>query len=482
MGEPLLFGAQLKAILSARGISASQLAKWMGFKSRTSLFRVLNDEVSYASLQNFWKELEQCEAFSLSKNEIQLMEKALDTSRQGLDVYTLNQAMHELLRPAAGPLKDFPVKCFGQAAPAAQSFRQLMALYSQSPQVHFVLLNCTHLPLVRLIGESLNPDTMHIFHLLNLNENLLETVHGIRACLPLLPNSCYSPYAIETPVQLSLFFVLWRNGSGQQETHYYMLPPHGDVCMMASCDKDFSSFWREALESPLKPLIFPIKDVLGPLTGPEDYVGYIQRYYELEKDRALYSLKPDVPINFIHPDLLVSAAMDGFRNTDIMNTANMETLIAQLYDIQLKRWQNFFEKRKVTHAIFSKDAMIRFARTGRQTDHFFAMRPYTPKEREGILSFLWEQSQTNPYFNIYFAKENSVIEDREISCYEGAGTIFQDANTSYAAGHQEVLLTHPGFAQQFQHYFMNELLHSHVLSPRETQHLWDYLISLCKTA
>ncbi|MBQ8537666.1 MAG: hypothetical protein IJ461_09725 [Clostridia bacterium] len=477
MADFMLFGAQLKTILKNRGVSASQLSRLMGFKSKTTLFRVLNDEVTYASLQSFWRKMTQRQPLPLTQEEWSQLEQSLNVSRQGLEACALNQAMHELLHPSQQPFEDIPVRCFGQDAPRVQSLRELMRFYRQSPRVHITLVNCTQSDLLRLICQSLSPESMQIHHLLNLNDTLLDTVRSIGACLPLLPYACYTPYALSEPLRSSELFVIFHNGEGQWETHYFLFTAQGELCMMASRDKDFPSFWKAALQDPLVPFLQPLKVVLGPLSAPSDFVGFIQRYYELEKERALYSIKPDVPINFIHPDLLVDAVREGLNKNGASPVD--ETLISDLYDIQLKRWQNFFEKRKVTHVIFSKEAMIRFARTGRQTDHFFVMRPYTAKEREAILTFLWEQAQSNPYFNLYFAHENCVIEDREISCYEGAGTVFQDANTSYNQDHQEVMITHPAFAQQFKRYFMNELLVNHVLSPRETQHLWDYLIALC---
>ena len=476
----LRFGAQLQEILKAHNLPASELARRMGFKSKTSLFRILNDEASHTASANFWKDFCRQAPVSLSDEEQLLLEQALDVSHRGEEAYALDHAMGELLRPFDEQVEDIPLRCFGDAAPQVSSFRELMKLYQQSPKVQFVLINCSHPVLFRLIGESFNSETMYVHHLMDLNGQLKDTVRSIRACLPLLAFARYTPYTVPETLRSSLIFVLMRTADDQWETHYFVFDHLGELCMMASRDKEFPMFFKAAIEDPTFQRITPLKEVIAPLSGPEDYVAFTQRYYSLEKDRPLYSIKPDVPINFIHPDLLVYAAVDGFNAVGLFSSET-EELIGQLYQIQLKRWQNFFEKRKVTHVIFSKDAMIRFARTGRQTDHFFAMRPYTPKEREAILNFLWEQSTSNPYFNIYFAKDNQLILNREISCYEGAGTVFQDANTSYASGHQEVILTHQGFSQQFISYFMNELLPRQVLKERESQHLWDYLLSLCRS-
>jgi len=472
----LRFGAQLKEVLKARGVSASQLSRQMGYKSKTSLFRVLNDEVSLTALMTFWKDFCRLDPLKMTLEESRILERALDISHRGEEAYALDDAMSQLLHPAEGPAEDIPLRCFGQFAPRVSSFRELMKLYQKSSRVQFVLLNCNHTGLIRLISESFDPDTMVIHHLLDLNGTLKDTLSSISALLPLLHFPNYSPCAVPDPVRSRLIFVLMRTPEGIWETHYFIFDAGGALHMMTSRDPDFPQFLSASIQKPMLSHVTPLRDVISPLRGPADYVACTQRYHALEKGRPLYSIKPDIPVTFIHPDLLVAAARDRFK---AMGTVSPETdaLIDNLYQVQLRRWQNFFESHKVTHVIFSKEAMIRFARTGDLADRFFTLRPYTPRERESILTFLWEQCQSNPYFNIYFARDNTLIQNREISCFEGKGTVIQDAGTS---GRQEVILTHEGFEQQFKNYFMNELLPRHVLSQRESQYLWDYLISLCR--
>lgn len=91
-------------------------------------------------------------------------------------------------------------------------------------------------------------------------------------------------------------------------------------------------------------------------------------------------------------------------------------MIGQFYKVHQKRFDNYFQKRRPTHAIFSRQAMEQFAQTGLESDHFFAIRPFSPAERVSILTHLKEQNETNPNFCLYFFKPGYRQPRTEIAC------------------------------------------------------------------
>ena len=167
---------------------------------------------------------------------------------------------------------------------------------------------------------------------------------------------------------------------------------------------------------------------------------------------------------------------NGFGQEDERNQ-----LIEGLREIQLKRWRNFDEKHRVTHTIFTYEAMRTFAMTGRQSDHFFAMRPYTPLERKAILLNLRKWLTNNPYFTYYFFKPGVHPVQHEIGMYEGKGVLLTKGNTGYKldGDHTEALITQDEFCKRFKDYFLRRLLVHEVTSPAETLRLTDELIALC---
>ena len=159
-------------------------------------------------------------------------------------------------------------------------------------------------------------------------------------------------------------------------------------------------------------------------------------------------------------------------------------MIQRFYAVHRKRFDNYFQKRRPTHTIFSKQAMARFAKTGRQSDHFFAMRPFTREERVAVLTHLKAQNEQNPYFSIYFFKPEYHQPRTEICLYEGKGTMLTKADTDYdfSGMHTEALITQPEFSRKYKEFFLKDLLESKVLSPKETLAAFDELIEIAKDA
>ena len=182
--------------------------------------------------------------------------------------------------------------------------------------------------------------------------------------------------------------------------------------------------------------------------------------------------------------MLVGPARDGFAAHGFAQDDALEEMIGQFYKVHQKRFDNYFQKRRPTHAIFSRQAMEQFAQTGLESDHFFAIRPFSPAERVSILTHLKEQNETNPNFCLYFFKPGYRQPRTEICLYEGAGTMLTVADTDYdlSGAHSEVLITQTEFSRKYKAFFIHDLLESKVLSPAETQKTFEDLIEIARNA
>ena len=152
--------------------------------------------------------------------------------------------------------------------------------------------------------------------------------------------------------------------------------------------------------------------------------------------------------------------------------------------IHRQRFENFLTKKKVNHTIFSREAMERFARTGRQSDHFFALRSYTPEERVRILQNLREQEAENPYFHVHFFAEDFEPPASEMALYEGVGTLMAKPYTDYdlSGNHTETIIAQKEFCASFRTFFLHDLLERHVISRKETLAVLDELMEIAKNA
>ena len=197
--------------------------------------------------------------------------------------------------------------------------------------------------------------------------------------------------------------------------------------------------------------------------------------------RAVYMVKLDVPFQLIDPAILVPCAVDSLTAGGADREEALHDLEA-LRDVHARRFENAFGKHKPTHIILSRAFMERFARTGRQTDHFFALRPYTPAERAAILTQIRDQAISNPYFHVHFFKEDFKPPLMEITLYEGAGTMLAKPFTDYnlAGDHAEAIIGNAEFCERYKAFFMEDLLKRQVLDEGETIQVLDALIELAK--
>ena len=80
----ITFGPCLKQILQKRNISASELARMMEYKSRNSIFRILDDEGGDGTRQALYDRLMEDDLLNLTRQEQLELTQALEISRVGL--------------------------------------------------------------------------------------------------------------------------------------------------------------------------------------------------------------------------------------------------------------------------------------------------------------------------------------------------------------------------------------------------------------
>lgn len=91
------FGNCLRRILKERDVSASALARMMGFRSRNSIFRLLQDEVSYDKQKEFVDVLKQQKTVPFQEKDWTDLNQALEISRVGVENYWCNRMMNKLI-------------------------------------------------------------------------------------------------------------------------------------------------------------------------------------------------------------------------------------------------------------------------------------------------------------------------------------------------------------------------------------------------
>ena len=99
-----------------------------------------------------------------------------------------------------------------------------------------------------------------------------------------------------------------------------------------------------------------------------------------------------------------------------------------------------------------------------------------------ILTLLRDQTRDNPNFSIYMRKNTDIIDNMEVTVYDGYGVAMVKADTSWrlAHDHQEVMLESRMLAQHFKSYFLTGILENAVMTKEESIRILDELIEIAR--
>ncbi len=473
------FSTCLKRILEEEQLSASQTAKLLGMRSRNSIFRILTDQTSVKVQEEFFSTLKGCFQDQWPQRHWIDLERALEIGRMGVSNYMGRNALRSLVQSSKIPdrevLLNVPQKGFGYIT---QEFRPWLKAMVSDGELMITVCGCCSASLCRLLMEELrvpgNQGRLKVKHFVNMDEDV--AVQNVAAIQPLLCFRWYEAMLVEPescPEEMAAIYsassiIIEKSCDGKMQYSQLIHHNTNKLYLVALHEEGGSKILRllnfYASRLPKLKSHFPCSVTV------DDYVAYTDQYRALENDKEVLSIKPDVPINYIHPDVLLPAVLDGFKESGFIDGTDMEAYVQQFYDIHMLRFENFRRKRKVTHVVFSQKAMRKFMLTGRQSDHFFAMRPYTLAERLAILNHLREETTNNPYFCVRFLKPDYDHPSMEITLYDGVGVLFTKSDTHYdlAGDHSEALVSHPGFAKKFREFFIHDLLPNHVMSHKDS--------------
>lgn len=479
------FAVLMRRLLDEKGVTVTDLTRALGYKSRNSLFRILSDQSSSDVEDNFFQLLKEKDPLKLNAAQWTALEEALEISRLGLEDFRNNRAIKALVM--AEPFPRGGLKCIQHGQKEEYPFSEVLEQFAQCSRVDITIFGCCNVALFgsfadcfAAAGESCQVSMTHFMF-----AGKEEIIHNLMAVQPVLYKSWYKAYFITPGICAPETEALLRasgmliHAVGQEERWWQMVMLDSERILCSSVPGEAVSHVLQDMLERMGAAITPLKSEFDDLTNSgEDYLRYTEQYRLLEYGCRIFSLKPDVPINYIHPDILISPVMDGFSQAQVADQQDMEKLIRALYDVQLKRYNNFFTKKKVTHTVFSIKAMERFVNTGTQSDHFFAIRPYTKAERKAILVQLREQAVNNPFFWVYFLNDKDMEMRAELTLYEGRGMMFMQADTKYnlAGDHNEALVNHPALNEKFKNFFMKDLLVHHVMEYNDGMAELDRLI------
>ena len=473
----------IQKLMAETGLSKSALAEKLGYRSKTSLDRIMQDNTREASLRKFKQSV--LAAFPLSAEGRRELNEAVQIGIYGLRQYLLNQQMWLFVRgdrPESAPEPSICDALTGEAI-------SLRGKYSDVSDLNITVLNCQYVPsLFSALHALLEREGVSVNHYVFVDHDSVRTMATVNVLMRVFYQTGYdclvlnalrrAEDATETGMNqadLAIFEYMDADGCSCEDSITFQSSTQGMFRRHAGAPGITRKMLGLGTDE-----YYSIKLSYFDYDALNDYVKYSADYAALEENRAIWKIKPDIGVDQIPVHIMEAALLRG----PMMESGGSEffEVLSALREVYRKRVTNTFTKKKHAYTIFKRRAFQEFAKTGRTTDHFWAMTPYTVDERIEILETLLDQQRNNSYIHMHFLKDDDDLRDIEIACYEDTGLLLLEADTDYhlEQGHSEVLITHAELLRLFREFFMRVLIREYVLPESETCNFLESLLTTLK--
>ena len=469
MQEPMTFGECLTEILRRKHVTVADLARRMNYKSKTSVSRLLRDEVRYASIEDFVNRLEPVSAWLLTDEETAALRQSMEVSRLGRARYRAYRDIWRLVGCPEERRQEAQVCCFGGAQ--AGTLRQLALGWHEARRLEITIVNSGFESMFGELAALLQkrPEAdITIRHYLALQDAPGSMAEQLGAVMHVFHDPRYQGYYRTAGGER------WSERSGgdcaniavvRGETDrgaftQFIVMLGAEQCLVYQDDKmaDVMPFVRQVMESVCRDALtlkteYPEQELL------EGLIVISRRYLKCEQDRSTWCLAPDICFELIPLEILHKVMFDSV----LQGVDPQDEKVGELIRIHEERYRNVHNKKKRTVFIFSMDSLRRFAETGCTTDHVAGMRPFTEEERAQILRDVVRRCRENVYLNIHILRQGVAPRGMTLTTHEGLGVYLLDSYTQYDVikGHSEAFILMPDFAATLEEFFRDELIAKH---------------------
>ena len=479
MNLPLTYGQCLRKIMQQNQLSINTLSRRMGYRSATQLTRILNDEVSPSLITKFHHQFMLIFDWLISPAQIRELSTSLQYSCLGHDAFLTRRAMYRmLLDPVRQNPDAIPLRLYPEDKPRAHTLSDLFSLARTHERIELLVLGSsfdTLLPLfVDLIARPGRGDRLHIRHVFVMEEQDAQLISQLSALVPYLNTSAYTgAYCTQASAEVCRFIqsnpiaVARSHGTDGRVTTTVFTPPQKDgisVCRIEGSDTLFAFY--EQMLARYSDHLRPIKSVYPLPKTVENLMTLCERDLFLEQNRACCFVRLDLPFHTLPEEIVLQAVDQGKR----LLLSPDDPLMRALCRVHRERYRHLMCAESPMTLILSLPAMAEFMRTGRVSDHLYAMRSFTPEERSAILSGFIRAAETNPNLHVHVFADEGTAPIGCFSCYEGMGVQISANNTAYNIGkdHSEVFVGLPAFADTFSSYCKNTLIPEMCLDEAQT--------------
>jgi len=488
------FGSLVRQYILRQRLSYQEIADTLGYKSKTSVARIIQGETSYDLRQQFFSRL--VGHYADTPQESAALKEALRFSRLTAQDQAYFRCYADLLHKdfsaesdrdylCAAPQEDAPVSLRARVSRLAEcSYHITLSIFGQ-PDGELIL------SLYQMLEDS--GCAFAIAHYIFTDEDVMPMLRSVVSSASILFNPRYMlyrcPRAQGLPAldnQLLLQYCL-EDGSIREDV---LLPAQDAGLMLCPLENsDLTGFYSRSLPGVQSGALVREYRSDTPQEMLAACIAMQEQICELEKDCAVYSFKKGLSIEFIPPEIGKNAFL-----FDQLSRDEAKAVAVQLARIQKSRHQMLLTRRKPMHFVLSPAAFQRFIWTGRLVNHPPFLRPLTPKERYDVLTLIMDQLRENPYFSIRFTTDDipPILTHMSLTCYQ---------HFRHTSSHQAVtkgcLLIQPGLdsasrlacaelddpklAESYAHFFLEELIPQYTQPAQNTRHFLANMLDYLRT-
>ncbi len=372
----------LAAWMEQEGASVAELTEMVGYKSKTSVFRLLKGQCNEQTREAFVDML----APRLDGEWNARFRKALRVERYGIQRYRLF---------------DTILDCLDCTQP--DNLRCEQSMLPNGGQTVYVL-GMPWQGIFRII-DSLIQKEFRVVHYM-IKEQILEKPELLRALMMHLVNLPYQAMMLEEEPSGAWNLMATDNGQLFVNGKWFAAGRADELLPALLSEGGIPLYRNENLHK------------------GSDYISIMEQTYQMESGGAACIAKQTPGLQMIPEKIVLSALQDGLAGKNETFTIVMGSLRL----ILRKRIDLFYHRQKPIHIIFTREDMERFIRTGLTSDQFYAMRPYTPAERIQILQAL-DQFSRRDNVNLFVADRK--VRNFSLEAYENRGLLVYPSQTSY---------------------------------------------------
>ena len=380
--KPELLSQCLTEWMTEKDVSVAELAGMAGYKSKTSVFRLLKEQCNEQTMASFVDSLTP----HLDETWVARFRKALRVEKYGLQKYQMFEAMMDCIR--------------NRQEPHSANTSALMPTEGKN----ILILGHPYKGTASIIRRMLREG----YHIINyVDRKAIHTIPGLLQSLVVnTDNPSYEAMMVE------------EKPSGAWNV---MVTDAGELFLNGAW---YSVSGGKGLFSSLRPEKATPLYRFADLHKGDEYIDFMEKAYWLESGGAVVIAKQTPGLQMIPEDIVLSASPDYLSDqTDPISAA-----LGSLRLILRKRIDSFYQREKPVVMVFEQKSMMEFMRTGVTTDHFYACRPYTPEERLRILRVLVDFSKQNNV-TLLIAERNPWHFSME--AYENRGLLIYPGYTKY---------------------------------------------------